>query len=111
MPNLCRTMRQQSEGQKKTLFGVAEVIGQVSGKPLEEHIRAVCKEKGREGVEVQRVELKHLPPVGSQGQEGKRGEVLGDNGTFYPVPTLREGNGRGCLRGWLANLGVGGNRS
>jgi hypothetical protein len=64
-------------------WSVAEVIGQVSGKPLGEFVKGACGD----GVTVERVELRHLPPAvaGEEGKGGerRRGEVLGDNGTFY----------------------------
>jgi hypothetical protein len=78
MPNLCRAVQALEPAHS---WSVAEVIGQVSGKPLGEYVKTVC---GEQAVVVERVELRHLPPAAEEGKggEGRRGEVLGDNGTF-----------------------------
>jgi hypothetical protein len=90
MPNLCRTIGE------KHVYGVAEVIGQVSGKPLGEYITKVCGEKGK-AVDVERVEMKHLPAVAGK-EEGRRGEVLADNGM--------EHSGRGLLGAESTDFGA-----
>ncbi|KAK3901116.1 BIG/ATPase V1 complex, subunit S1 [Staphylotrichum tortipilum] len=79
-PNLCRAVRGlgAEDGEDGGhVWAVAEVVGQVSSRLLGGFVQAACR---REGVEaaVERVELRHLPAVGS-GEEGKRGEVVGDN--------------------------------
>jgi len=62
-------------------FSVAEVIGQVSGKPLADHVMAACSAKGKVA-KVERVELAHLP--GLKETEKRKG-VLADNGmSLYP---------------------------
>ncbi|KAK4105115.1 BIG1-domain-containing protein [Parathielavia hyrcaniae] len=71
MPNLCRAVRGMDRAHS---WSVAEVIGQVSGKPLGEYITSACGDK----VVVERVELAHLPAI-SEGGEKRREEVLGDN--------------------------------
>ncbi|KAK4114568.1 BIG1-domain-containing protein [Canariomyces notabilis] len=73
MPFLCRAVA----GEGISHFSVAEVVGQVSGRPLDEFIKTVCAEKGKQ-VHVDRVELKHLPPASLiEGRD--RREVLEDN--------------------------------
>ncbi|KAK4122247.1 BIG1-domain-containing protein [Parathielavia appendiculata] len=72
MPNLCRAVRGMDRAHS---WAVAEVIGQVSGKPLGEYVSSTC---GADKVVVERVELAHLPAV-LEGGEKRRGEVLGDN--------------------------------
>lgn len=78
MPSLCGAV--QREG--VTAFSVAEVIGQVSGGPLEEHIQRACADKtGGKKAHVDRVELRRLPAASvREGRE--RREVLEDNGMF-----------------------------
>ncbi|KAL2025014.1 hypothetical protein VTK56DRAFT_16 [Thermocarpiscus australiensis] len=74
MPSLCRAVSSSGSG---SVFAVAEVVGQVSGRPLAEYVAAVCAEMGKE-VRVDRVELKHLPsPSVREGKE--RRDVLEDN--------------------------------
>ncbi|KAK4203759.1 BIG/ATPase V1 complex, subunit S1 [Triangularia verruculosa] len=70
-PNLCRAIRSPST---KSTFSVAEVIGQISGAPLKEHITKSCSHVEPSFVEV---EMKQLPPVGEK--EGERKEILEDN--------------------------------
>ncbi|KAK4239126.1 BIG/ATPase V1 complex, subunit S1 [Achaetomium macrosporum] len=78
MANLCRAV-QGAEVQENS-WAVAEVIGQVSAQPLAEYITQACKERRVEGVRVERVELKHLPPVASGTKhEEERRDILGDN--------------------------------
>ncbi len=72
----------------ESAWSVAEVIGQVSGKPLAEHVREACAGKGVEA-SVERVELRHLAAVGER-EEGGREAVLGDNGISF---LLFEGSG------------------
>ncbi len=83
-PNLCHAVRglggadsEGAGGGGGHVWSVAEVVGQVSGRPLREFVEGACRREGVEAV-VERVELRHLPAVGS-GEEG-RGEVVGDNG-------------------------------
>ncbi|KAK4212117.1 BIG/ATPase V1 complex, subunit S1 [Rhypophila decipiens] len=75
MPILKRAM-----GEKKLHDGlsVAEVVGQVSTGPLVDYIEATCLKTAGKKVNVELVELKHLPSLGGKDSE-KRGEVLGDN--------------------------------
>ncbi|KAK4193021.1 BIG/ATPase V1 complex, subunit S1 [Podospora australis] len=75
MPNLCRAIKSEST---KGSYSVAEVIGQVSGQPLKEHIQAACKATGKKDVQIDRIELKHLPAVG-QVSDHERREMLEDN--------------------------------
>lgn len=78
LPNLCRALEQRRD--HGTSWSVAEVIGQVSGRPLAEYVVEVCAAQGVEA-QVDRVELKHLPAVSDvEGREGERGALLGDNG-------------------------------
>ncbi|KAL2129372.1 hypothetical protein VTI74DRAFT_7890 [Chaetomium olivicolor] len=79
MPNLCAVQQQPgSDGNRKTTgWAVAEVVGQVSGRPIEAYVKQVCGEKGREA-RIERVELRHLPAVSEKGSAGRE-EVLGDN--------------------------------
>lgn len=75
-------MAQNKKGDlSKTIYSVAEVIGQLSSRSLKEHIQSACKAKGRE-VQVDRVELKHLPAVGENAESEERMEVLKENGRF-----------------------------
>lgn len=79
----------------ESAWAVAEVIGQVSGKPLAEHVREACAGKGVEA-SVERVELRHLAAVRER-EEGGREAVLGDNG--MSSSSHREG---GC---WVLTRG------
>ncbi|KAK1760459.1 BIG/ATPase V1 complex, subunit S1 [Echria macrotheca] len=72
LPNLCRAVAAETT---RGRFSVAEVIGQVSGKPLADHVVAACAAKGKVA-QVERVELAHLPALG---EAEKRREVLADN--------------------------------
>jgi hypothetical protein len=72
MPNLCGAIASKSV---KGSFNVAEVIGQVSSKPLAEYVADACLKKGVVA-QVERVELEHLP---SLKETAKRAEILGDN--------------------------------
>lgn len=63
----------------RSRFSVAEVIGQVSGKPLADHVAAACSAKGKVA-KVERVELAHLPGLE---ETEKRREVLADNGMSF----------------------------
>ncbi|KAK3997492.1 BIG/ATPase V1 complex, subunit S1 [Cladorrhinum sp. PSN332] len=65
--------------EKSSVYSVAEVIGQISGRPLKEYIVEACKAKGKEGVQIDRVELKHLPAVGDKSLSEERRETLRDN--------------------------------
>jgi hypothetical protein len=92
LPNLCRAVRQLGAAKS---WSVAEVIGQVSGRPLEEYIAETCAQaRGGAGeVKVERVELRHLPAVGEGAdskRDGKRREVLGDNGMSSLHRTLED---------------------
>ncbi|KAK0754537.1 BIG/ATPase V1 complex, subunit S1 [Schizothecium vesticola] len=72
LPNLCRAIAAEST---RGRFSVAEVIGQVSTKPLMESVTASCAKKGKVA-QIQKVELAHLPRVR---ETAKRAEVLADN--------------------------------
>lgn len=81
MPHLGRAVLQATADKSKNrVFAVAEVIGQVSGRPLAEYIAGACRE--RKGVEavVERVELRHLPPPAAGERRERREEVVEDNG-------------------------------
>jgi hypothetical protein len=83
MPNLCRAV--QAAGVLENSWAVAEVVGQVSGQPVAEYITQACKERQVQGATVERVELRHLPPVApGENSEEERRDILGDNGTFLP---------------------------
>ncbi|KAK4250317.1 BIG/ATPase V1 complex, subunit S1 [Corynascus novoguineensis] len=76
MPSLCRAAE---SGNKKSSWDVAEVIGQLSGKALEEYINGACEGRNEE-VSVQRFELRHLPAASAKaGEDKERQEILGDN--------------------------------
>ncbi|KAK0652222.1 BIG/ATPase V1 complex, subunit S1 [Cercophora newfieldiana] len=72
LPNLCSAMASKTI---RGRFDVAEVIGQVSSKPLAEYVLEACTKKGVVA-QVDRVELAHLP---SLKETAKRAEILGDN--------------------------------
>ncbi|KAK4453777.1 vacuolar ATP synthase subunit S1-domain-containing protein [Podospora aff. communis PSN243] len=72
MPNLCGAIASKSI---KGNFNVAEVIGQVSSKPLAEYVTGACLKKGVAS-QVERVELEHLPGLK---ETAKRAEILSDN--------------------------------
>ncbi|AEO62905.1 uncharacterized protein THITE_2107704 [Thermothielavioides terrestris NRRL 8126] len=76
MPNLCRAVRAAGENAS---WSVAEVIGQVSGRPLAEYVAQACEARGVEA-KLDKIELKHLPAA-AEGtkRERERREVLGDN--------------------------------
>ncbi|KAK4164922.1 BIG/ATPase V1 complex, subunit S1 [Cladorrhinum sp. PSN259] len=74
MPTLCRVAKDE----RSSIYSVAEVIGQISGRPLNEYIQEGCKAKGKE-VQIDRVELKHLPGDGDKTQSAERKEILRDN--------------------------------
>jgi len=69
----------------KTIYSVAEVIGQVSGQSLKEHIQTACRAKGREA-QIDRVELRHLPAAGEDDESEERRILLEDNGRFFFFP-------------------------
>lgn len=104
MPNLCRAVHDAPKdggGGGGGVWAVAEVIGQVSGKPIGEYVREACAHKGVEA-SVERVELRHLPAVSEhEADKGRRG-ALGDNGTFLfssfvsSAVALESGLCRGC---------------
>ncbi|KAG7289097.1 hypothetical protein NEMBOFW57_005460 [Staphylotrichum longicolle] len=78
MPNLCRAVHDGPKDGGGGVWAVAEVIGQVSGKPIGEYVREACARKGVEA-SVERVELRHLPAVSEhEAEKGRRGP-LGDN--------------------------------
>lgn len=77
LPNLQRAI---GEKNLRADFTIAEVIGQVSTTPLQEHIQTTCQAKGRQS-KVEMVELKHLPSLDLKNAE-KRVEILADNGMF-----------------------------
>ncbi|KAK5654823.1 hypothetical protein OQA88_6859 [Cercophora sp. LCS_1] len=72
MPNLCRAMASETT---RGRLSVAEVIGQVSTKPLSDYVVQACAEKGKVA-KVDRVELAHLPGLR---ETEKRRETLSDN--------------------------------
>ncbi|KAK4177630.1 BIG/ATPase V1 complex, subunit S1 [Triangularia setosa] len=75
-PNLCKAIRSPST---KSSFSVAEVIGQVSGVSLKDHIAKSCKDVKPRVAETSfvEVEMKHLPPVGENEEE--RRDILENN--------------------------------
>ena len=76
MPNLCRAA---ASSDTKGQFSVAEVVGEITGRPLASIIQAACQEKGKE-VDIEEAALKRLPRIESQAQ---RQEVLADNGKAF----------------------------
>ncbi len=78
MPNLCKAIK-SSHIQGR--FDVAEVVGQVSTKPLADSIREGCMQEGKVA-KIEEVELKHLPPIKESAQ---RADVLADNGTHHQI--------------------------
>ena len=82
MPSLCRAVAAKTT---RDSFSVAEVIGQVSGRPLADFITATCADKGKTA-NVQRVELAHLP---GQKEAAKREDVLADNGKTFRSPKTK----------------------
>ncbi|KAL2163074.1 hypothetical protein VTH06DRAFT_6910 [Thermothelomyces fergusii] len=76
LPNLCRAVESDENNSN---WDVAEVIGQLSGKTLEEYIKGACEER-KQAVRVQRFELKNLPAASARDGEDKgRDDILGDN--------------------------------
>jgi hypothetical protein len=74
MPRLCRAI---SSEKIRGRFSVAEVIGQIDGKPLANHIRAACQAKGKQ-VTVSPISLEQLP---SRMDQRRRSEFVADQGT------------------------------
>ncbi|KAK4462159.1 hypothetical protein QBC42DRAFT_202024 [Cladorrhinum samala] len=76
--NLCGVAQNKKGELSKTIYSVAEVIGQVSGQSLKEHIQTACRAKGREA-QIDRVELRHLPAAGEDDESEERRILLEDN--------------------------------
>ncbi|KAL2176363.1 BIG/ATPase V1 complex, subunit S1 [Thermothelomyces heterothallicus CBS 202.75] len=76
LPNLCRAVESDENNSN---WDVAEVIGQLSGKALEEYINDACEGR-KQDVSVQRFELRHLPAASARDSEHNgRDDILGDN--------------------------------
>jgi len=59
LPHLCRAI---SSDKTKGRFSVAEVVGQLLTQPLEDHVKAACKHKGKTA-KVERLVLNRLPAI------------------------------------------------